>query len=69
MKLKISSEAESFIQKSRSPLKDRLIDNILSIKKNLFHKKYKNIKTRRPLRSSRCGIIGLYYLLIKKRTQ
>lgn len=67
MKIRISIEAENFIQKSKNPLKDRLLENILSIKKDPYHKKYKNIKTKRPLKSPYVGILELYSLLIKKK--
>ena len=35
MKIRISIEAENFIQKSKNPLKDRLLENILFIIKSL----------------------------------
>lgn len=66
MKIRISIEAENFIQKSKNPLKDRLIENILSIKKDPYHKKYKNIKTKRPLKRSRCGDYRIIFFVDKK---
>jgi len=36
MNLKVSDEAQQFIKKSKNPLKDILIENILSIKKNVI---------------------------------
>ncbi|RAP46151.1 MAG: hypothetical protein BZ135_04080 [Methanosphaera sp. rholeuAM6] len=66
MKLKISTEAEKFIQKSKNPLKNRLIENILFIKKNPNHNKYKYIKTKRPLKRSRCGDYRIIFYVDKK---
>ena len=66
MKLRISSEAENFIKKSKNHLKVRLIENILSIKKEPYHKKYKNIKTKRPLKRSRWGDYRIIFFVDKK---
>ena len=55
MKIKISAEARHFIKKSKNPLKDRLIKSILSIQEDPLHNKYKYIKTKKPLKRSRCG--------------
>lgn len=67
MKLKISVEAEKFIKKSKNPLRDRLIENILNIKKDPYHNKYKYIKTKRPLKRSRCGDYRIIFYVDKKK--
>jgi mRNA-degrading endonuclease RelE of RelBE toxin-antitoxin system len=66
MKLKISVEAEKFIQKSKNPLKNRLIENILIIKKDPYHNKYKYIKTKRSFKRSRCGDYRIIFYVDKK---